>query len=47
MAVELGTNHEKRNVIREKVLNNMHKLFYQQSAVDSWIEVFQRMIDEY
>ena len=47
MAVELGTNCEKRNEIREKVLNNMHKLFYQQSAVDSWVEVFQRMIDEY
>lgn len=47
MAVELGTNYEKRNEIREKVLNNMHKLFYQQSAVDSWVEVFQRMIDEY
>jgi len=47
IATELCANKEKKYEIKQKILNNVHKLFYQESAIDSWVQIFQYMINEY
>jgi len=47
IAVDIATNEKRRKEIRKRVLDNMHKLFYQESAIDSWTNIFQQMINNY
>ena len=45
IAVDIATNEKRRKEVRKRVLDNMHKLFYQESAIDSWTNIFQQMIN--
>jgi protein O-GlcNAc transferase len=45
-AVRLGTDKEYNQEMKEKILKNTHKLFYQQSAVDAWDNIFMNILNK-
>jgi len=46
LALTYGTNKEKNVEMREKILGNIHKIFYSEEAIQSWLEVFQKILNE-
>ena len=38
-----ATDSEARARVRRRVLENVHKLFHQQGAVDAWSDLLQRL----
>jgi predicted O-linked N-acetylglucosamine transferase (SPINDLY family) len=46
IAIKLGTNKKYNNEIKNKIKQNVNKLFYQQSAVNAWDNIFQEIIDK-
>ena len=45
IAVKLGTNTEYNNEMKTKILDNVGKLHYQQSALDAWDKIFMDILD--
>ena len=46
IAVELGTNKEYNKEMKMKILKNVNKLHYQQSAIDAWDKIFMEILCE-
>lgn len=45
IAVEIGTDKTKRNLIKQKIKDNINKLFYSNEAVNSWVNVLTTIIN--
>lgn len=45
LAVKVGSNYEYKIIMKEKILNNVHKLFKSQDAIDSWVIVFDKILE--
>tara|TARA_B100000963_G_C22631981_1_gene675410 strand:+ start:2315 stop:4180 length:1866 start_codon:yes stop_codon:yes gene_type:complete len=44
ISVKIATDKNYRNTLKKKILDNIHKLFYQDEAVESWSNVIEEMI---
>tara|TARA_B110000008_G_C16971686_1_gene564193 strand:+ start:892 stop:2754 length:1863 start_codon:yes stop_codon:yes gene_type:complete len=44
IAVDLGKSRDKRLMMKDKILENVNKLFYKQEAVDAWDKILEKMI---
>lgn len=44
IATQLGMNKEYNTIIKQKILDNIHKIFYSNEAIQSWITVFHQII---
>jgi predicted O-linked N-acetylglucosamine transferase (SPINDLY family) len=44
LALKYGMNKKENAKMKETILNNVNKLFYSDEAVNSWIQVFEDII---
>jgi predicted O-linked N-acetylglucosamine transferase (SPINDLY family) len=44
IAVKYANNKEENIKMKQKILNNIHKIFYSEEAVKSWVQVFKNII---
>lgn len=46
IALKCGIDKEYNNLIKEKILQNINKIFYSEEAVNSWIQIFKEIIED-
>ena len=46
LCIDITNNIEKKKMLKQKILNNVYKLFYSDEAVISWSNLLERLILE-
>jgi len=44
LALKYGKNKEEQAKIKQKILENIHKMFYNEESVKSWVQVFETIL---